>query len=82
MIKPFGDRILVKPEERKQVLISDDGTLNEYGTVLAVGPDVKVIKEGDKIAFSVFGIEKVVIGDDKHYFIQENPEFLLAILDS
>lgn len=80
-VRPFGNRILIKPEEKEQVLISDDGTLNEYGTVIAVGPDVKTIKEGMKVGFSVFGVEKLVIGDEKNYFIQESPEFLLAIIE-
>lgn len=80
-IKPFGNRILVKPVEKAQILVSDDGTLNEYGEVLAVGPDVQVIQVGQKLGFSVFGVEKLVIDDEKYYFIQESPEFLLAIIE-
>lgn len=80
-IKPFGNRILVKPVERQQVLVSDDGTLSEYGEVVAIGADVKHIKVGDKIGFSVFGIEKLVIDDAKHYFIEESPEFLLCTIE-
>ncbi len=80
-IKPFGNRILVKPVEREQVLVSDDGTLNEYGIVEAIGPDVKVVRVGDKVGFSVFGVEKLVIDEQKYYFISEDPEFLLAIIE-
>lgn len=80
-IKPFGNRILVKPVVKQQVLVSDDGTLNEYGEVVAVGKDVKEIKVGDKIGFSVFGVEKLVIDDEKYYFIQEDAEFLLAVIE-
>lgn len=80
-VKPFGDRILIKPIERKTVLVSDDGTLNEYGEVIAIGEDVKRIKMGDKIGFSVFGIEKLVIEEEKFYFIQESPEFLLGVIE-
>lgn len=79
-IKPFGDRILVKPIVRQQVLVSDDGNLNEYGEVIAIGDNVEIIKVGDKIGFSVFGIEKLVIEDEKFYFIQESPEFLLGTI--
>ncbi len=95
-IKPFGNRILVKPVVKEQVLVSDDGTLNEYGEVVGVGADVgrhwhpifrflgikrgNAIKVGDKIGFSVFGIEKLVIDEDKYYFIQESPEFLLGTI--
>lgn len=77
-IKPFGDQILVKPVEKQQVLVSDDGTLNEYGEVVEVGSDVKTIKIGDKIGFSVFGVEKLMIDEQKYYFIRESPEFLLC----
>lgn len=80
MITPFGDQILIKPFERKQVLVSDDGTLNEYGEVVAIGSDVKTVKVGDKVGFSVFGVEKLVIEEQKHYFLRESPEFLLCTI--
>lgn len=80
-IKPFGNRILVRPVERNQVLVSDDGTLNEYGEVLAVGDKVFQIKIGEKIGFSVFGVEKLVIDEEKYYFITEDSEFLLATIE-
>lgn len=81
LIKPFGNRILVKPVEKKQVLVSDDGTLNEYGEVISIGPEVKVIKVGDRVGFSVFGVEKLVIEEEKFYFIQESDDFLLATIE-
>ena len=80
-ILPFGKRILVKPVEKKQVLVSDDGTLNEYGEVIAVGKDVNEIKIGDKIGFSVFGVEKLIIDEEKFYFVKEDDEFLLAVIE-
>lgn len=80
-INPFQDRILIKPIEKAQVLVSDDGTLNEYGTVEAIGPDVKSIKVGDKVGFSVFGVEKLVIDEEKYYFLQEDSDFLLCTLE-
>lgn len=80
-IKPFGSRILVKPMEKQTVLASDDGTLNEYGEVIAVGTGVHTIKVGDKIGFSVFGVEKLVIDEEKYYFVKEDDEFVLAIIE-
>lgn len=80
-IKPFGAQILVKPIEKQQVLMAEDGTLNEYGEVIAIGSEVKTIKAGDKIGFSVFGVEKLVIDEQKYYFIKESDEFLLAIIE-
>ena len=47
MIKPFGNQILVEPVEQKQVLVSQQKSLCEYGKVLAVGSDVKHVKVGD-----------------------------------
>lgn len=79
-IQPFHRRILVKPVEKQQVLISDDGTLNEYGEVIAIGELVQTIKVGDKIGFSVFGIEKLIIDEQKFYFLLEDDEFLLGII--
>lgn len=81
MITPFGNQILVKPIEKQQVLVSDDGTLSEYGVVEAVGSEVQEIKIGDKIGFSVFGIEKLIIDEQKYYFIRESPEFLLCTIN-
>lgn len=80
-IKPFGHRILVKPIEKKQVLVSDEGTLNEYGEVIAIGTGVLSIKVGNKIGFSVFGIEKLIIEEEKYYFLKEDDEFLLCIIE-
>lgn len=77
-IIPFGKRILIKPVEKQQVLVSDDGTLNEYGEVIAIGDEVQKIKVGDKVGFSVFGVEKLIIEEEKFYFIEETSEFLLC----
>lgn len=79
-IKPFGNRILVKPVEHKQVLVNDDGGLSEYGDVVAVGDEVKIIKIGDRVGFSVFGVEKLMVEEEKYYFIEENSEFLLCTI--
>lgn len=82
-IKPYGDYLLVKPVEKAQVLVSDDGTLSEYGKVIAKGPACsEAIKLGDTVGFSVFGVEKLVIDDEKHYFLRENAEFLLCLIEN
>lgn len=80
-IKPFRNRILVKPHENQSILRSEDGSLSEYGEVLAIGPEVQEIKIGDKLGFSVFGVEKLIIEDEKYYFLTEDSEFILAILE-
>lgn len=72
--------MLVKPVEKQQVLVSDEGTLSEYGEVVAVGDEVQKIKVGDTVGFSVFGVEKLIIDEQKYYFIRENAEFLLCVI--
>lgn len=80
-IIPFGKRILIKPVEKQQVLVSDDGTLNEYGEVIAIGDEVQKIEVGDKVGFSVFGVEKLIIEEERFYFIREDDEFLLGKIE-
>ncbi len=77
-IKPFGSRILIKPQEQKGVLQS--GSLCEYGEVLAVGPDVIHVHAGDVIGFLVFGVEHLEIDGEKHYFVDEKSEFILGFI--
>ena len=80
-IKPFGYNILVKPVEKKQVLISERPSMCEYGTVVAIGGGVSHVKVGDIIGFTVFGINALEINDEKHYFIPESAEFILGTIE-
>jgi len=80
-VSPLFNYLLIKPVEKQQVLVSDDGTLNEYGEVIAIGPEVLHIKVGDRVGFSVFGVEKLVIDEQKYYFVRESGEFLLAKIE-
>lgn len=79
-IKPFGNNILVKPTEKKQILVSDSGTLCEYGEVLAIGEGVSSIKVGDIIGFTTWGVNKLEIDGTTHYFVQEDYRFLLGTI--
>lgn len=79
-IKPFGNNILVRPAVKKQVLVADEGMLCEYGEVIAIGDRVRTVKVGDKIGYSVFGIEKLVIEEEKFYLLPEDQRFLLGFL--
>lgn len=81
IIHPFSNQILVKPIPKKQRLIADQGTLCEYGDVMAVGPEVKGIKVGDVIGFNVWGIKTLEIDNEKYRFIQEDSPFILAKLE-
>lgn len=66
IIKPFGDKILVKPIEREKSSIPGFVMKEEYnmGTVVSVGPGKKIkdgkyepvhVKIGDRIRFGTMG---------------------------
>lgn len=78
MIKPYGKNILIEPAEKKQVLIGEDGTKCEYGTVIAIGDSVEDIKVGDVVGFTVWGTRDLTIDDKKYYFLYQDDRFLLG----
>jgi co-chaperonin GroES (HSP10) len=80
MIKPFGDNILVKPVEKKSILMSDMNSLCEYGEVIAIGDEVKHIKVGDMIGYTIWGVNKLQIDEQTHYFIPEDSRFILGTI--
>lgn len=80
-IIPFGTNILVKPTEKKAVLVSDQGSLCEYGEVLSIGEDVKNVKVGQTIGFLVWGVNHLEIEGQKHYFINETSDFILGFIE-
>lgn len=80
-IRPFGTNILIQPAAKSQVLVSDQGTLCEYGKVIAIGDEVKKIKVGDEIGFLVWGSQKLVVRDETFYFIPEDSDFLLGWIE-
>lgn len=80
-IRPFGSRILIKPAAKTQVLVSDQGTLCEYGTVVAIGNDVVHVKVGDSVGFVVWGVEKLDVRDEIFYFIDEKSDYILGFIE-
>ena len=79
-IKPFGNNILVKPHERDTILKSAEGSLSEYGEVIAIGDSVQSIKVGDTIGFTIFGINALEVDGKKAYLVPETSEFILATI--
>lgn len=79
-ITPFGNQILIEPYTKKQVLVSDTGTLCEYGTVIAIGDEVQKVKVGDVLGYTIWGINALQINDKKYYFIPEDGRFILGTL--
>ena len=79
-IKPFGNNILVKPHEQDTILKATEGGLCEYGEVLEIGSDVKEIKVGDVLGFTVWGVNRLNIENEKFYFIPEDSRFVLGVV--
>jgi chaperonin GroES len=90
MIKPLGDRVLVKPDEAKEIkrggiIIPDTAKEKpQEGEIVAVGKgkvgdDGKVIplevKKGDKVLFGKYSGTEVKI-DDKPYLIMHQDDLL------
>lgn len=80
-IRPFGSNILVEPVEKKQILVSDQKSLCEYGKVVAIGSEVKEIKVGDTVGYLVWGVNSLQVEDKKYYFVPETSDFILCKLN-
>lgn len=78
-MKPFGRRILVKPESQDTVIKNGETNLVERAKVLAIGPEVKNVKEGDTLLFTSFGVDSIDVDGVRHYFLMEDDAFILAI---
>lgn len=80
-IIPFGSNILIKPTEKKKLLVSDRKSLQEYGTVIAVGKDAEpYIKVGQTVFYTVWGTKSVEYEGEDYYFIPCDSRFLLGTL--
>lgn len=77
-IKPFGNNMLIAPREASTILKGYEGTLCEYGEVIAIGDDVQIIKVGDIIGFTKWGIKELIINEEKYKFIPEDARFILG----
>lgn len=77
-MKPLFNNILIKPTEVDTILRSNEGTLCEYGEVLAVGDDVQVVKVGDTIGFTSWGVKKLERNGEKYYIVPEDGRFVLG----
>lgn len=78
IVKPFSKQILIKP-------IINQGILGDiscrYGTVEAIGDDVKKIKVGETIAYEAYGLKELMVDKEELVFISEDSDFLLCVLE-
>lgn len=70
-LRPFFNLMVVECVEKKEAYITDEQKFNLYGKVLAVGPDVQQVKEGDYIGFSQWGLTHLDINGKRHFFVPE-----------
>ena len=69
MLKPLRDIVLVKadPAEEKTksgiFIVQEWKSLPPTGTVLAIGPDVKTVKVGDRVQFERYA--SVILPEDE-----------------
>jgi len=87
MLRPLGDRIVVKPAEEEEVtkggIVLPDTAKKRprEGEVLAVGPGKVLdngerapmeVSVGDVVVYSEFGGTEVTIGDEDYVILDEN----------
>lgn len=69
---PYSNELCIEPVEKKQILVSDQGSLQTYGKVLAKGKDVSETEVGDYLAFEIWDDRSVDINDKRYHFIKED----------
>ena len=79
IINAYGNNIQIIPESKNKI-IGDTSKYFLYGKVVGVGELVKNIKVGDIIAYTLWGVNKLEKDGEEYFFIQDNSDFILAIL--
>lgn len=83
-MRPLGDRVLVRPDARKDVkkgliYIPDAAQSKpQEGEVTAVGPDVKGLAVGDRVLFGKYAGSEVRINDEPYLIIRE-PDVMVVL---
>ena len=82
MIKPLGDRVLVKVEDAKEVtkfglILTNPEERHNQGKVIAIGADVAEIKVDDLVIFT--NGEEVELTQEKYNIVEGQD--ILAIIE-
>ena len=82
-LKPLSDRIVAKIEKPLEktasgILLGEAKEKPAYAVVESVGPDVKVIKKGDKIVYKEYSTTEVKV-DGTDYIILKEEDVLATI---
>ena len=83
MLKPLNNRVVLKPDDVKQLPTSFDfiipDSAKEKATTGVVVVGSGVVSKGDKVIFSKFGFDEVVVDKKTLYLVPESN--LLAIVE-
>ncbi len=83
-LKPLGDKLIIERVEAVAktaggIVIPDTAKEKpEQGKVVAVGKDVKEVKQGDKVLFAKYSPTEVKI-DGKEYLLVKEEEILAIV---
>ena len=83
-IKPLGDRVVATPEKVETktasgLYLPDNAQEKPVSaSVVAVGPDAKAVKEGDKIIYKEYSTTELKLADTSYLIIKE--EDILATI--
>ncbi len=82
-LKPLKDRIVAKVEKPLEktasgILLGEAKEKPAYAIVESVGPDVKVVKKGDKIVYKEYSTTEIKLDDTDYIILKE--EDVLATL--
>jgi len=82
--KPLGSRLIFKEREKKKestggILLQNGTGETTTGVVVAVGPNVTAVKEGDVIYLNWVKAIKVKLDGEEHYILEEDE--LVAVLE-
>lgn len=82
-LKPLQDRIIATKEAAAEttksgILLGEAKEKPAYAVVESVGPDVKVVKKGDKIVYKNYSTTDIKLDDTDYIIVKE--EDVLATL--
>lgn len=82
-LKPLSDRIVAIKEEpmettKSGILLGEAKETPAYAVVESVGPDVKIVKTGDKIVYKNYSTTNIKI-DSKDYIIVKEEDVLATL---
>lgn len=79
--RPYGKNIQILPESKNKI-IGDTSKYFLYGKVIGRGNEVSShIIEGMTIGYTLWGLNKIEKDGEEYFFVQDNSDFILAIVD-